>query len=681
MMMKPRSSRIVHRRRCNLIMTDMMMMITTMIMMITTTTTSVFGSIQDIDVILYPTDEFVQYTNAYIRGPGGSIDLSQLTFRPISQSAFDLMKQSIIGGGGDNMMMFDDDVYMDNDDGNRRYNRRLSQMPMSHYARRWMDEGENTTFTPLENNNITNTTAPINQGTDIKNNNNDTTPNAAPTTNTENVPTTATPTNSPQPPPPNDDNSNDDGAGGSDDGEIFDDFLQELIDGVDNEINGGTEQDSVIDIVIFPLPSYCMKDETKCQWSELGIGKLTPDDQELRWCCSEETVPLGLCTSNDIGRLLIDSNKFNGIQLSISVPYDGNEVIVKNDSSNEQQYIISEDKSADYAVMFGNCNTLYGRQVAVIGNLIFESKHGYLPGELYGFMLFYIMITFVYIILFVWYALLMKLNYESRIDIEKWIITAISLGCFEMVFRTLDYLIWNQNGIRSNAIIWIGILCGVFKQGFTRCLVVMVSMGWGVIRNSLSTLVMNVLIALTIAFIVVATLIDAAVLVAIEEVNQLSYKSESEILNVVSLLSAVKITIDIIFFVWMIDAIAKTLSYLSKQKNQVHKLIRTRQLRNIIVISFVLALIVGIVAMIDSYQSKKSNGSTMIHEEFAWAIDAAEEVIYLFVLVNIAILWRPNPNAKQYAYVMELGTSDDEHELELSAMDVPSAVHDDHMLT
>ena len=59
---------------------------------------------------------------------------------------------------------------------------------------------------------------------------------------------------------------------------------------------------------------------------------------------------------------------------------------------------------------------------------------------------------------------------------------------------------------------------------------------------------------------------------------------------------------------------------------------------------------------------------------------AAMELNYIFVLLGVAILWRPQENAKEYAYVMELPalSADDDgvSEMELSGT-VPSAMDDD----
>lgn len=66
----------------------------------------------------------------------------------------------------------------------------------------------------------------------------------------------------------------------------------------------------------------------------------------------------------------------------------------------------------------------------------------------------------------------------------------------------------------------------------------------------------------------------------------------------------------------------------------------------------------------------------IVREEAEWIVQAATEVNYLFVLLGVAWLWRPNPAAKEYAYALELSSTDAENELELTET-VPSAMDDD----
>jgi hypothetical protein len=63
-------------------------------------------------------------------------------------------------------------------------------------------------------------------------------------------------------------------------------------------------------------------------------------------------------------------------------------------------------------------------------------------------------------------------------------------------------------------------------------------------------------------------------------------------------------------------------------------------------------------------------------------LDAAMEMNYAYVLLGVAILWRPQPNAKDYAFVMELPalTAGDDEDAEgvLEMTDVvPSALDSD----
>jgi hypothetical protein len=57
------------------------------------------------------------------------------------------------------------------------------------------------------------------------------------------------------------------------------------------------------------------------------------------------------------------------------------------------------------------------------------------------------------------------------------------------------------------------------------------------------------------------------------------------------------------------------------------------------------------------------------------------ELNYIFVLASVAILWRPQANAKDYAFVMQLPSmktdadGDEEGEFEMGV--VPSAMDDD----
>lgn len=190
-------------------------------------------------------------------------------------------------------------------------------------------------------------------------------------------------------------------------------------------LDGGIETDATaLDIAIFRLPAKCVHSKTGCDWPGLGVGNRS-DDGSLRWCCSAEALALGDCQEEDYGRLMIDPEKFVGNHRFIVVPNEG-------PMSKQIKYgKMEEVQSGTYVVLYANCNER-GREILVKGESVWVSKHGYLPGELFGFMFFYILTTCLYFGLLLWYGISMYINEQHRIEIEKWILFAIVLGLLEV---------------------------------------------------------------------------------------------------------------------------------------------------------------------------------------------------------------------------------------------------------
>lgn len=186
---------------------------------------------------------------------------------------------------------------------------------------------------------------------------------------------------------------NDDG----DFGEMGDDNIRALDGGV--EVEG-----TVVDIAIFQLPSKCVHSKVGCDWPSLGVGKRS-DDGSLRWCCNREAMDLGICedSPDNYGRLMVDNDYFKLHNAThhhryVTVPNEGPmSKKIKNGKMEQTQ-------SGTYVVLYANCN-LEGREIYVTGEAVWKSKHGYLPGELFGFMFFYLAVTLVYFLLLIWVRL------------------------------------------------------------------------------------------------------------------------------------------------------------------------------------------------------------------------------------------------------------------------------------
>jgi hypothetical protein len=444
-------------------------------------------------------------------------------------------------------------------------------------------------------------------------------------------------------------------------------------DDLTRALDGGMELNGFdVDIAIFHLPKDCAGTRSGCDWTKLGIGGVNSEGA-LRYCCSGDALEWGLCEKEYEGSLILNPQHFKGKHKFISMPFDRDvkkqlkDGLVSLDNDRNDGY---DDYTGQYVIVFANCNEA-GRPVKIDGATIWKSDHGYLPGEFYGFMYFYGIIAIIYIVLCLFYAISMHVYRDSRIAIEKWILFTISMGMAEMVFHSADLVIWNRSGYRPMSLVYLGIILGVLKRGIMRCLAVMVSLGWGVVRDSLGP-AMRMVIVLGATYVGVSATCDLMEVFFVEDFTELTTEEETDLIDIVWVLTICVAALDVIFILWILDALNGTMQYLENM-SQTRKLQRFLTLRSIILFAILFATIWIVFSLVDKYDEEG-----IVRDEHQWVVDAAIEVNYLYLLIGVAVLWRPNPSAKEYAYVMELpdNESGDENDLELTGV-VPSAMDDD----
>jgi hypothetical protein len=192
-----------------------------------------------------------------------------------------------------------------------------------------------------------------------------------------------------------------------------------------------------------------------------------------------------------------------------------------------------------------------------------------------------------------------------------------------------------------------GITIGVLKGAISRCLLVMVSLGWGVIRDSLGD-EMKKIIILGILYSAFAFARDVAEIVFVEELQILSYEQERKIYDVFTILTFATAVIDVIFYMWILDSLNSTMQYLENM-NQTMKLRRYLRLRLILLFSILFGICWSVFGIVDTTMD-----DSILGEGKEWIVQSMWDINYTFVLVSIALLWKPHARAKEFAYVMEL---------------------------
>lgn len=171
---------------------------------------------------------------------------------------------------------------------------------------------------------------------------------------------------------------------------------------------------------------------------------------------------------------------------------------------------------------------------------------------------------------------------------------------------------------------------------------------------------MKKIIVLGIAYSIFAFARDVAEIVFVEELQVLSLQQEGEIYDVFTILTFITAAIDVTFYMWILDALNSTMQYLENM-NQSMKLKRYLRLRLILLLSILFGIGWSVFGIVDATMD-----DAILSAGKEWVIRAMWDVNYAFVLVSIALLWKPDPRAKEFAYVMELPSVGDDMALDES---------------
>ena len=138
----------------------------------------------------------------------------------------------------------------------------------------------------------------------------------------------------------------------------------------------------------------------------------------------------------------------------------------------------------------------------------------------------------------------------------------------------------------------------------------MVSLGWGVVRDDLGG-VMKKINFLGGLYIVVSAVRDIMTVLAFSEVQQMSQEEENELFDIVTILTMVIAFIDVLFYLWIIDALNGTMEYLESM-GQTSKLLQFLRLRFLLLFSILFAVIWAVFGIVDSYDEG------IVDQEQAW---------------------------------------------------------------
>ncbi|XP_033514360.1 uncharacterized protein [Nicotiana tomentosiformis] len=380
-------------------------------------------------------------------------------------------------------------------------------------------------------------------------------------------------------------------------------------------------------------------------------------------CCTPKLAQEKFCT---VGEVMIQHNQDNPLwPLRIQTYFEG-----KNQEANMLPATVEINSTGMYYLYFMFCDPAL-KGTIIRGRTVWKNPDGYLPGRMVPLMTFYGLASLAYLVLGLFWFLKFVQFWKDVIQLHYQITAVIALGMSEMALWYFEYANLNATGSRPMVItIWAVTMTAV-KKTLSRALLLVVSMGYGVVRPTLGGVTSKVYLLCLMYFIATEAL---ELVEHLGSINDFSRKTKIYLVLPVVFLDASVI-------LWIFSSLSKTLEKLqvdvwskmmisiacmilpnrANMRKSMAKLDLYRKFTNSLAI-FVLLSIAWV-----GYELY-FNASDPLSElwRISWIIPAFWSLLAFSLLVVICILWAPSSNPTRYAYAGETEDDYDEEALSLT---------------
>jgi hypothetical protein len=266
-------------------------------------------------------------------------------------------------------------------------------------------------------------------------------------------------------------------------------------------------------------------------------------------------------------------------------------------------------------------------------------------------MTFFGLMSLAYLVLGLTWFLRFVRYWKDIIKLHYYITGVIALGMCEMAVWYFEYAILNSTGRRQKYVTFWAVTFTSIKKTVSRLLVLVVSMGYGVMKPTLGGVTSKVLLLGLVYFIASEAL---ELYENMGNINDLSGKAKLFTVLPAALLDAW-------FILWIFSSLSKTLEKLQMRRNAA-KLDLYRRYTNTLAGCVLLSIAwIGFELYF--------NASDPMSElwRIAWIIPAFWNMLSFSLLNVICLLWAPSNNPTRYAYYSEeMGDDFDEEGISLT---------------
>ncbi|XP_065815653.1 transmembrane protein 87A isoform X1 [Labrus bergylta] len=278
-------------------------------------------------------------------------------------------------------------------------------------------------------------------------------------------------------------------------------------------------------------------------------------------------------------------------------------------------------------------------------NVVMKGSHGFISITEWPLMIFYMVMCIVYILYALLWFLWAACYWKDLLRIQFWIAGVIFLGMVEKAVFCAEYENTNAVGSASPGLLIFAELVSALKRTLARLLVIIVSLGYGIVKPRLGT-VMHRVVGLGILYFAFAS---------IEGVLRITGAKDSDL----ALLANIPLALlDSSLCWWIFVSLAQTIKTLKLRRNPV-KLSLYRHFTNTLIFAVIASVIfMGWIAKKFRLADCQSDWIEL------WVEDAFWRFLFSVILFVIMFLWRPSANNQRYAFTPLMDDSDDDEEIE-----------------
>uniref|UniRef100_A0A2P2IUN0 GOST seven transmembrane domain-containing protein n=2 Tax=Rhizophora mucronata TaxID=61149 RepID=A0A2P2IUN0_RHIMU len=360
-------------------------------------------------------------------------------------------------------------------------------------------------------------------------------------------------------------------------------------------------------------------------------------------CCTPSLAEGGSCK---LGEVIIQKNPDNpDWPKRIKTSFAGQDRAVKMEPES-----VEINSTGMYYLYFMFCDPQL-KGTLIKGTTIWKNPNGYLPGKMTPLMTFFGIMSLAYLALgLIWFLKFVQ-HWKDVILLHYYITAVIALGMCEMAIWYFEYSNFNSTGMRPMGVTLWAVTFRTVKKTLSRLLLLVVSMGYGVVKPTLGGITSKVLLLGLLYFIASEAL---ELVEHLGNINDFSKKTKLFLVLPVAFL-------DSWFILWIFSSLSKTLEKLQMRRNMA-KLELYRKFTNSLAVSVLLSIAwIGFELYF--------NATDPLSElwRVAWIIPAFWTMLAYSLLVVICVLWAPSHNPTRYAYSEENGEDIDEEGISLTS--------------